>query len=182
MVRTLGESDLVKDSKLETIFRHEYTIHIFDVSGETQRQIRREERWKKEEELGKGGFGIVWRETLVTDTGISRERAVKKIHKRADYVRELEAIAKFSHAKVRLSLISMRWESHGKSSTYGALCNHSDGTSVMTRFILRWNTFSWALSNPVSRRHYQSKTRSRSPSKSWRGYCTCMRMVLYTVI
>jgi len=97
---TLAESDLVKDSKLETTFSHGYTLHVFYVSGETQRMIRKEEQWKKEEHLGEGGFGTVWKEKLVTDTGEQRYRAVKRIQKRADYVRELEAIAKFSHPKV----------------------------------------------------------------------------------
>src|SRR5205814_9192082 len=57
--------------------------------------------------LGTGAFGTVWLEKLVTENGEIQHRAVKEIRKSAqkskavDYSRELEAIAKFSHPKVR---------------------------------------------------------------------------------
>lgn len=104
-------SDLVGDSKLETIFHHEYTKHVYYVSGATtrERKVRREERWQRDRYLGSGAFATVWLEKFVTDTGEVQHRAVKEIKKKAkktkaiDYGRELEAIAKFSHPKVRES-------------------------------------------------------------------------------
>jgi hypothetical protein len=100
--------DLVKDSKLETTFDHEYTRHVYYISGATphERKLRKEERWKRDKYLGSGAFAAVWLEKFVTDTGEVQHRAVKEIKKRAktpkaiDYSRELEAIAKFSHPKV----------------------------------------------------------------------------------
>lgn len=101
-------SDLVRDSKLETEFHHEYTQHVYYISGHNPRQrtLKKEERWKREKRLGNGTFGIVWKEKSVTESDDIKYRAVKEIKKRApgpgavEYSRELEAIAKFSHRKV----------------------------------------------------------------------------------
>jgi Protein tyrosine and serine/threonine kinase len=102
-------SDLVRDSKLETTFSDKYTQHVYHVSGATprQRKVRKEERWQREKHLGTGAFGSVWLEKFITENGEVQHRAVKEIRKGAqkskaiDYSRELEAIAKFSHPKVR---------------------------------------------------------------------------------
>jgi hypothetical protein len=102
-------SDLVRDSKLETTFSREYTQHVYYVSGATprQRKVRKEERWQRDKYLGAGAFGIVWLEKFTTENGEVQHRAVKEIRKKTpkskaiDYSRELEAIAKFSHLKVR---------------------------------------------------------------------------------
>ena len=102
-------SDLVRDSELETIFHHEYTQHVYYVSGATphQRKVRMEESWRRDKYLGTGASGTVWLEKLVTENGEVQHRAVKEIRKSAqkskavDYSRELEATAKFSHPKVR---------------------------------------------------------------------------------
>ena len=107
-------SDLVRDSKLETMFYEKYTQHVYHVSGANprQRKIRKEERWERGGNLGTGTFGTVWLEKLVTDSGEEKYRAIKEIRKdmrqsgAIDYSRELEAIAKFSHQKVRESSIS----------------------------------------------------------------------------
>ena len=101
-------SDLVRDSKLETTFYEKYTQHVYHVSGAhpRQRKIRKEECWEKCRSLGRGSFGSVQLEKLITDSSEERHRAVKKIKKSIqpfsaiDYNRELEAIAKFSHEKV----------------------------------------------------------------------------------
>jgi hypothetical protein len=102
-------SDLVRDSKLETRFYGEYTQHVYYVSGMTprQRKVRKEERWARDKSLGNGASGTVYLEKSVTENGEVQRRAVKEIRKSAhksgaiDYNRELEAIAKFSHPKVR---------------------------------------------------------------------------------
>jgi serine/threonine protein kinase len=106
-------SDLVRDSKLETKFGLGYTQHIYHVSGDNprQRKMRIEERWERGRNLGTGSFGTVWLEKLVTENGEKKYRALKEIRKGVqlpkaiDYRRELEAIAKFSHQKVRESSI-----------------------------------------------------------------------------
>ena len=102
-------SDLVRDSKLETRFYGEYTQHVYYVSGMTprQRKVRKEERWARDKSLGNGASGTVYLEKSITENGEVQRRAVKEIRKSAhtsgaiDYNRELEAIAKFSHPKVR---------------------------------------------------------------------------------
>jgi hypothetical protein len=109
-------SDLVRDSKLETTFYEKYTQHVYHVSGANsrQRKIRKEERWERRGNLGTGTFGTVWLEKLITDSGEEKYRAIKEIRKgmqqfaAIDYSRELEAIAKFSHQKVRESSIFAR--------------------------------------------------------------------------
>jgi serine/threonine protein kinase len=74
--------------------------------------MRKEERWERRGNLGSGTFGTVWLEKLITDNSEEKYRAVKEIKKdirqsgAIDYSRELEAIAKFSHQKVRRSSIS----------------------------------------------------------------------------
>src|ERR1700739_2823758 len=102
-------SDLVRDSKLETKFRGEYTEHVYSVSGVSprQRKVKKVERWERIKLLGTGSFGTVWLQKLVTENSEEKYRAVKKIrkdvqgHTPVDYDRELEVIAKFSHQKVR---------------------------------------------------------------------------------
>jgi hypothetical protein len=101
--------DLVRDSKLETTFYGEYIQHVYHVSGSTprQRKVRKEELWARDKSLGTGASGTIYLEKSITENGEIQHRAVKEIRKRAhesgaiDYSRELEAIAKFSHPKVR---------------------------------------------------------------------------------
>ena len=100
--------DLVLDSKLETEFENGYTIHSYYESRETalERAAPRIEYWRQKDYLGKGGFGSVWLEETVESKKEPRVRAVKKIIigklalEDKDCVRELEAIAKFSHQRV----------------------------------------------------------------------------------
>ncbi|KAI4929126.1 hypothetical protein J4E85_005751 [Alternaria conjuncta] len=81
-------SELVNDTKLDTVFKKDYTIHLID---------RKKHKWKANQELGQGAFGVVWLEKLVGG-GDGDVRAVKKINKEdaKNYNRELHAIAKFS--------------------------------------------------------------------------------------
>jgi len=100
--------DIVKVSKLDTQFSldPEYTRHIQEVSESIseRRKVRKEERWKKERRLGRGSFGDVWLEQCIHGDSKGEVRAVKKVQKvdRNNYHRELEAIALFSHSKVRI--------------------------------------------------------------------------------
>jgi hypothetical protein len=99
--------DLVLDSRLRTDFRDSVTIHSFLEINEVGRRYFREEHWKRERDLGHGGFGRVRLERCVT-IGIKQNalRAVKIIDKQSnpfnslDFNRELEAIAKFSNDRV----------------------------------------------------------------------------------
>lgn len=109
--------DLVRDSKFEAHFPGEYTtevVHTFQESDPTSRRrlATRSERWKRERRIGGGGSGSVWLERCIEDTriGVAAQtravRAVKQIEMNTqlgsiDYIRELEAIAKFSHDRVR---------------------------------------------------------------------------------
>lgn len=97
--------DLVRDSRLETRFHTKYTSHIYHEADPSsrQRQVERKEYWKREKRIGRGGFGLVWLERCVKGQANAEVRAVKQFPKPAkakDYVRELEAIAKFSHPRV----------------------------------------------------------------------------------
>jgi hypothetical protein len=101
------QSDLVRDSKLETRFEEDCVYHIYQESDRAagRRSVVRHEYWKRKRHLGSGGFGIVWLELCTKGTQKGEERAVKEIKRTKeslDYHRELEAIAKFSHQKVAL--------------------------------------------------------------------------------
>jgi hypothetical protein len=103
------QSDLIKDSKLETEFHDKYTSHIFHEATSRQRKLRRE-YWTREQYIARGGFGKVWRERCVRGHGKGEVRAVKQVPRPAkakDYLRELEAIAKFSHPRV--STLAVIW-------------------------------------------------------------------------
>ena len=100
--------DLVRDSKLDTEIEDGYTIHSYYESKETEleRAVLRIEYWRQKEFLGKGGFGSVWLQERVESKREPGVRAVKKITigkpalEDKDCIRELEAIAKFSHHRV----------------------------------------------------------------------------------
>jgi hypothetical protein len=105
--------DLVLDSRLRTQFRESITIHSYLEIDEVGGRFSREEHWKWERFLGRGGFGQVRLETCVTtETKQDFVRAVKIINKplnpseSLDFNRELEAIAKFSNDRV--SQITLR--------------------------------------------------------------------------
>lgn len=100
-------SDLVRDSKIETEWLDSCLRHVFYESGPSARlrRICREERWVRQKFVGRGAFGNVYLEQC--EVGSSQKlRAVKEIKKSVipgeelDYMRELEAVAKFSHQKV----------------------------------------------------------------------------------
>ena len=104
--------DLVRDSKLEVEVSHDDTVQVAYVSNPTtgQRRTRVEERWRTAREVGRGTFGVVRLETCASGPGVGRVRAVKELWKgtvgstpaaAVSYLRELEAIAKFSQARVR---------------------------------------------------------------------------------
>lgn len=104
----MGESlsDLVRDYRLTTRFEGVFTIHQQIDPDTPPRSPHRQERWKKVRTLGRGGQGEVVLETCIEGGRYFTERAVKKVplvegHSERHYRRELKAIVKFSHDKVR---------------------------------------------------------------------------------
>jgi hypothetical protein len=107
-------SDLVQDAKLETKFLSGCVRHTRYAAGELahRRRVRVTETWDIGQSLGRGSFGNVRLETCrphdaAPALSSPRRRAVKVIHKagptqpRWDYLKELEAIIKFSNERVR---------------------------------------------------------------------------------
>lgn len=103
--------ELVRDSRIEAVINdsENLTVHM-RLSG--RRNVSRHETWSRKRILGHGGYGIVWLEQKIKeDDSPSELRAVKGIRipdshwklERGQYVRELEALAKFSQEKVRIS-------------------------------------------------------------------------------
>lgn len=96
----------VQATKLETQFDSdpECTHHVKFVSDNAlnQRRIRKDEKWRREKELGHGSYGIVWLEKCIQGDDRGILRAVKKVQKpeSGEYYGELDAVALFSHAKV----------------------------------------------------------------------------------
>lgn len=101
--------DLVQDSKLDTSFPTVgLTVHTFVEPSGSRRRAVREEHWKRERRLGRGGYGQVFLERCISGERGVALRALKVIDKHesrfAHFNRELEAIAKFSHQRVSLSI------------------------------------------------------------------------------
>lgn len=94
--------ELVRQFRLKTVINQTQTIHTL-LRG--QRSLPSRVTWKRvtERPLGHGGYGEVWLEKRLDDGQDQTPalRAVKSIYtnassQRRDYVRELEALAKFS--------------------------------------------------------------------------------------
>lgn len=99
--------DLVLDSRLDTRFHEKYVYHVYEESDASrgQRTVQRREFWQRQRHLGSGGFGSVWLEQCIKGQQEGSLRAVKEIQRPPNQVecnRELEAISKFSHARVSL--------------------------------------------------------------------------------
>ncbi|RSL76261.1 hypothetical protein CEP51_010131 [Fusarium floridanum] len=98
---------LVQDSHLEATFHPSADIpHETTHMKYWRRRRPQQERWVRQKMLGRGGFGIVWLEEREPRSQTSyNSRAVKQLDiakigsKKGDYVKELEALAKFSQAK-----------------------------------------------------------------------------------
>jgi len=100
--------DLVHLSRLEVRLSSDshdirQTISIHG-SSPARRKVREQQLWRREEQLGKGGFGTVYLEKCLEGSQTGVVRAVKELRKMANdnYNRELEAAALFSHPRVRV--------------------------------------------------------------------------------
>lgn len=100
--------ELVRHSKLEITFENNLIIHP-QLSG--RRKLPQREAWTRQRRVGRGGNGQVWLERKIVNGQHSAElRAVKDIHvpsTRGRYIRELEALAKFSSQKKATMIISV---------------------------------------------------------------------------
>jgi hypothetical protein len=109
----LASSDLVLDAKLPTKFLDGHIQHTRYEQGLTARNRRIEvhEVWSIGPKLGRGSYGAVRLERLRQPGNIAdasaQVRAVKVITKPTrnekgwDYMKELEAVVKFSNPRVR---------------------------------------------------------------------------------
>ncbi|MCJ1268036.1 hypothetical protein MMC22_007922 [Lobaria immixta] len=82
------------------------------------KKVRKEERWMREKELGRGSSGVVWLERCIQGDSEGKVRAVKKVEKlkSSDYYRELEAIALFSLSKYERCFVkSFGWYDNSDS-------------------------------------------------------------------
>jgi hypothetical protein len=138
--------DLVRDSKLETQIFTDHTVQTVYVSDPTtgQRCVPIEQRWHVAEQLGSGSFGVVYLEKCVSGPALGQVRAVKQLRKggsnASNYARELEAIAKFSHEKVRRFFRRQSYILTGDSIDTVSSA-HSAGTRLIAPSSLPWNTF-----------------------------------------
>jgi hypothetical protein len=115
-------ADLVRNSKLTVIFKQRVTIHkvhcLQPGPGVSLEKQTIEEFWYREKQIGSGGFGRIWLESSDLADGGRIYRAVKELEIRStslsqqaaaepeqalskQYLRELEAIARFSQDEVR---------------------------------------------------------------------------------
>ena len=96
----------VRVSKLNTRFHKKYVIHTHDDPDAPPSSQPREEYWKSEKwPIGSGGQGRVFLQTCTSGSRSYATRAVKEIplqegSGRLRYIRELDAITRFSHERV----------------------------------------------------------------------------------
>ncbi|KAH6871776.1 kinase-like domain-containing protein [Thelonectria olida] len=126
--------ELVRDARLQATIDDNLTIHTRPPGLRT---IPRQESWKREHVIGHGGQGVIWLERKVEDDGGPTElRAVKGIRiserqSQSDivrFVRELEALAKFSQEKYTNFFIKCYgwYESPGWLHIAMEYCEHGD--------------------------------------------------------
>lgn len=153
--------DLVRDSRLETQFRPKYLRHRYHESDSTQgeRVVVRQEYWKRERCIGGGSYGRVWLERCLKGEKDYSIRAVKEIQKpkqsakASDYNRELEAIAKFSHERVR-NVTTCVAISNYVVSMCDALSSPLVGTKMRTICTSRWSTCHWEIYPTICLSHH----------------------------
>jgi serine/threonine protein kinase len=101
------QNDLVTFAQLETsISRDGQTTHTFpDFDTTTQAPTKRREKWRRDAKaLGRGAFGVVYREQCTSGRSKGELRAVKVMKKveNVNYERELEAFSVFSQDSLQV--------------------------------------------------------------------------------
>ena len=100
------QPDLVRDSKLETEICNGRTIHTFREPDLEKIEHVWQEQWEDVQQIGIGGFGRVLLQRCTAENKAKELRAVKQIFVASrrsasmEYIRELEATAKFSNKRV----------------------------------------------------------------------------------
>ena len=141
----------MRDTRLDTAFEGDFTVHHHDDSDDENntRSMRRSEYWQRMHRLGHGAYGDVWLQKCVQGKRNYELRAVKIIpllnlkNMKKSYVTELEAIAKFSQKRVSSVALSVWNEvANGRAtSTRNASSNSSGGgTTPIPASASLWNT------------------------------------------
>lgn len=134
--------ELVRHSRLETAIQQDLTVHT-RLRG--RRGIGSKEVWVRERIIGHGGYGQVWVERQLESPERSTTpnlRAVKCIYapsaKPRDYVRELEALAKFSSNPRKYADFFVQfygwYESPGWLHVATEYCDHGDLNHYLRKF------------------------------------------------
>ncbi|KAH7163515.1 kinase-like domain-containing protein [Dactylonectria estremocensis] len=117
--------ELARDSELSTTFQSDLTIHT---KPSSRRNAPKAEVWRQEKMLGHGGFGVVWLQRRISESPVAPQlRAVKQIQisdrnsGAKGYVRELEALAKFSQDRYKEFFITSYGWYEGSGYLYIAM-------------------------------------------------------------
>lgn len=122
--------EIVRDSELSTTFQSSITIHT---KPSSRRNALNQERWRHVKILGHGGYGEVWLQRRES-SGSPKLRALKhiRISNRDSgprgYMRELEALAKFSQDRYNEFFVKFYgwYEYNGFLHIATEFCEHGD--------------------------------------------------------
>ena len=88
------QSDLIVWYKLETEFFQNHVRHTRYVTKAKNRNEKVKEDWSSCEEIGRGGFGVVYKQMQETTGHYRAVKAIdKRLHPKIDYSRELLVMA-----------------------------------------------------------------------------------------
>lgn len=151
---SLQGSDLVQDSQLQVKILEDRTIHYVRDKSSTERLAIIEQTWHRVRKVGHGGFGVVWLESC-TSGNAKKIRAVKELKtvkengSHVNYIRELEAVAKFSHEKVFKATVRMPKSGSCNLSTTISSFNHTAGMLPSSPSSSQWNILSMGTCNSI---------------------------------
>ncbi|KAH7022324.1 kinase-like domain-containing protein [Ilyonectria destructans] len=122
--------EIVRDSELSTTFQSSITIHT---KPSSRRNAPNQERWRHVKILGHGGYGEVWLQRRES-SGSPKLRALKHIRISdrdsgpRGYIRELEALAKFSQDRYNEFFVKFYgwYEYNGFLHIATEFCEHGD--------------------------------------------------------
>ena len=180
-----AHSDSIPPPRLEAEFFKDHVRQTRYVEKAKNRNETMKEEWSNCGELGRGGFGVVYKQ-IQKATG--HYRAVKTIDKRLafplDYSREHLVMAKL--AKVcaltpeeiapAYYLYRIVWCSNGRWFSIGHyLLSFWDRSRSPRLCILQWNIFRKAILPSISVHHYPKKPFKIFQGRYWRVSNLCTR-------